>query len=170
MKKQILYPEFTTRVFGATFDLLIILLLTYTADIYMRKYITLWVFSDIITAHNLDSNNPESIRQLLSSNETPGPELMKALVLDKVIPLIVELILLFAYVLAFLLRFSRTPAKFITQTIIVDSQTFEKPTKWQFIKRTIALVSYPLGIWLALFTKQKQALHDLIAGTVVIVK
>ena len=51
---------------------------------------------------------------------------------------------------------------------IVDAKTFNRPTLKQLIKRFLGYMTFPIGIFFILFYSQKQALHDKIAGTVVI--
>ena len=77
-------------------------------------------------------------------------------------------------VLAFWFYKSATPGKMLLRMEIVDKETLGKPTRHQFIVRYLAylLSMLPLGMGLmtVLFTKQRQALHDKVAGTVVVFK
>ncbi len=89
-------------------------------------------------------------------------------------------LLLIFYDLIFYFIYSATPGKLSLSLRIVDSKTFQKPTKWQFVIRSligywaylflgnIAILLLIINLTCFIFTKQKQTLYDIIAGTVVI--
>jgi hypothetical protein len=168
MKKQILYPGFITRVFSIAFDMSILVGLTELVGLCISKYACPWSFKEIMIKNNLNPNDINDLLKLSSSYTFKTVDDINALFLCLIIPGVVKLLVILAYFLGFWFAYSRTPAAFVTQMIIVDSETFEKPTRWQFVKRSIASSLFIIGIWFVLFTKKKQALHDLISGTTVI--
>lgn len=72
------------------------------------------------------------------------------------------------YFIGFWIYWSATPGKMIMHMKIVDENTLQQPTKWQLIKRFFGYLTALFGIWSIIFSKQRQALHDKIAKTVVI--
>jgi len=84
--------------------------------------------------------------------------------------MIIQLILFCTYVLGFWFYFSATPAQLILGLKILDKDTMERPARSQFIIRFFGLLFFPISIIFTLFTKRKQALHDLISKTVIISK
>ena len=168
MKKQLVYPDFISRVFCSTFDIMIIALFTSCIDHLIRKPLCLLSLQNIITLNNLNTNNIQELEQFFSNYRPESQSDIQALLLCKFVPSIIESILVGIYTIFFWLSYAKTPAKFIMQMKIVDRNTLEKPSKSQFIKRLFAMALYPIGVWFALFNKKRQTLHDIIAGTCVI--
>jgi uncharacterized RDD family membrane protein YckC len=67
---------------------------------------------------------------------------------------------------------SATPGKILLKMKIVDADTFQEPTTWQYIKRFLGYIVSTLPCMLGFFwvkwDKRRQAFHDKIANTVVI--
>jgi hypothetical protein len=168
MKKQISYPDFITRVFCTTLDLLILACLVAVIDPFIRKPSCLFALRDIIANNNLDASNLAAMDAFFQSYQFSGQSDMNALLLCKIITPLTEIVMLIAYMLFFWLKFNQTPAKIILRLKIVDKNTLQSPSKKQFIKRLLVSPFYLIGIWLAIASKQKQTLHDLVAGTIVI--
>jgi len=76
-------------------------------------------------------------------------------------------------ILLFWYKTGQTPGKKMAKVVLVDAQSFQKPSFLQLIMRFIFLIM-PLfafiSIVLMLFTKKKLTLHDLISRTTVIYK
>jgi uncharacterized RDD family membrane protein YckC len=76
------------------------------------------------------------------------------------------------YCIAFGLAFSATPGKLALHLKIVDARHGLRPTFWQLFKRFFAYalsgVPFFLGFIWAGFDTRKQALHDMVAKTIVI--
>jgi uncharacterized RDD family membrane protein YckC len=81
---------------------------------------------------------------------------------------LVQMIALCFYFIFFWSKFGTTPAKYLFGIKICDAETLEKPSLKACIKRMLALITYPIGIWFIIFSKNHQALHDKIAKTIVI--
>jgi hypothetical protein len=168
MKKQITYPDLISRVFCTTFDIMIAALLVSLIDHYLRTPICLWSLQNIIKENALDPSNLKQLEEFFSAFKPTSSQDSQAILLCKLLPPLLEMILLIAYTLFFWLKYAKTPAKFILQMKVVDQNTLEKPSTKQFIIRVFAILLYPIGVWWAIFTKKKQTLHDLISGTCVI--
>ncbi|KJV53115.1 RDD family protein [Orientia tsutsugamushi str. Gilliam] len=81
---------------------------------------------------------------------------------------LVSIAILFIYFVGFWIKFDTTIGKLLMGIKIIDSDTFTKPTKSQYIKR---FFGYSLGIFSLLiipFDKHHRGLHDKIAGTTII--
>jgi uncharacterized RDD family membrane protein YckC len=85
-----------------------------------------------------------------------------------ILMVIINFALVAAYFIGFWIYCGATPGKLIMHMKIVDAITLGKPNKCQLVKRFCGYVLVLVGIWFILFSKQRQALHDKIAGTVVI--
>lgn len=91
-----------------------------------------------------------------------------------IIQIVMNFILPAVLAIVFWFYKSATPGKIILHLEIIDSKTGKKPTPVQFIGRYLgyylSAIPFCLGfIWVA-FDKRKQAWHDKIAGTFVVIK
>ena len=86
--------------------------------------------------------------------------------------ILLEWILPAIAVLAFWVYRSATPGKIVINAVIVDADTFRKPTTAQFIGRYLAYfvstIPFGLGLMWVGWDKRKQGWHDKLARTVVI--
>lgn len=161
MKKQINYPRFIARLFASTIDLFLLSIVSSPIMNIISKYLFIYIFSDIIRTNNIDPQNLSSITQIATSN--------KGLIYTAII-LGLNVIMLAGYFIGFWIYFSATPGKLIMSTKIVDANTLAKPSNIQYIKRFFGYFLFFIGVWFMLFSKQRQALHDKISGTLVIKK
>jgi uncharacterized RDD family membrane protein YckC len=83
---------------------------------------------------------------------------------------VITVMLLAIYSIGFWYKFSATPGKYLCSCKIVNQTNLEKPSLIRFITRFLGyLVFLGMGFITVSFTKQKQALHDKMAKTLVIV-
>ncbi|MDD9331896.1 MAG: RDD family protein [Wolbachia sp.] len=105
---------------------------------------------------------------LSAEEEIVQSRFIKLIILNQ----IAQSIMLFSYIAYMWLKFSATPGKFLLGLRVVDSDTFEKMTLKQAIKRFFSMVLSVsplfLGFIWAKFSKRCQTWHDMIAGTVVV--
>jgi uncharacterized RDD family membrane protein YckC len=144
MKKQISYATFMTRVFSTVFDIALFGMFLAIFQSFLGFIITLFY-----TQQPIEEKSPYILVYYL-------------------IYQLIQLALLFAYAFSFWHYFSATPAKILLRLKIVDSQTLKKPSTYQFLIRFLASFTFPIGIWFAFFSKQKQTLSDIISKTLVI--
>jgi len=83
-----------------------------------------------------------------------------------------QVLLLSVMVLFFWFKTQSTPGKLLLSMKIVDNKTMNKPTLFQYIRRLfgyiISMLPFGLGLFYIAFNKKHRALHDLVAGTVVV--
>jgi uncharacterized RDD family membrane protein YckC len=73
------------------------------------------------------------------------------------------------YFVGFWRKFGATPGKMLLRMKIVDAQDYDvRPSTSRLIKRFLGYITAIIGLWSILISKQGQAMHDRIAGTVVI--
>jgi hypothetical protein len=168
MSKQISYPDFITRVFCTSLDLLIIAFLVTATDPIIRKHSCLFSLKEIIASNNLDSSNLPALEEFFSTYKFSSQNDAMALLLCKIITPISEIIMLIVYTLFFWFKWGQTPAKIIMRLKIVDKTTLQKPSKYQLIKRLAFTILYPLSILFSIVSRNKQSLHDLLSDTTVI--
>lgn len=149
--KQIIYPTFITRIFTMILDSICLAFVSSVMTNIMIKML-LWV------------NKVDNVKALVEIIGDVG--FMKL----RFVTMIIHLILFCFYVLGFWFYFSATPAQLILRLKILNKDTMQKPSRSQFIVRFFGLLLFPISIIFTLFTKRKQALHDLISKTVIISK
>ncbi len=168
MKKQILYAPFVPRLFSTMMDLCLCSILLILPTMMLNKYVLIKKFGAIFKAKNTDISNMQSLQEALQS-----PEFAPYSNLDTIIELMIPMLCMqmICYILYFILcwkMWGTTPVKYIMRMRVVDSENFTKPTIFQAVRRIIGYVFFSVGIWYMFFSKNKQMLHDKIAGTVVI--
>lgn len=147
--KQIIYPTFITKIFTMVLDSICLAFVSSVVTNLMIKML-LWI------------NKLDNVRALV---EIIGEEgFMKV----RFATMIIHLILFCLYVLGFWFYFSATPAQIILRMKILNKDTMQKPSRFQFIIRFFGLLLFPISIIFTLFTKRRQALHDMISKTVII--
>lgn len=69
-------------------------------------------------------------------------------------------------------RFDTTPGMYVLRLYVADAQTGEKPTLkqyiWRYFAGVVAVAPFMIGMLTIPFNRQKRALHDYVAGTVVL--
>ena len=119
MSKQISYPDFITRIFCTSLDLLIIAFLVTAIDPIIRKNSCLFSLREIIASNNLDVNNLSALEEFFSLYKFTSQDDAMALLLCKIITPISEIIFLVVYVLFFCFKWGQTPAKIIMRLKIM---------------------------------------------------
>ncbi|WP_341761948.1 RDD family protein [Candidatus Tisiphia endosymbiont of Thecophora atra] len=159
MNKQIIYPKLIPRLFASCLDSFLLSIFTTPITHFMLSKLSLFFFkASIADILIMGSTKPELVQNITASSVLTLFILM----------FIINFALAATYFIGFWIYFGATPGKMIMHMKIVDAITLGKPSKWQLIKRFCGYVLVLVGIWFILFSKQRQALHDKIAGTAVI--
>lgn len=169
MKKQIIFTKFIPRIFAAMLDLA---LLNLAIAPFMNIVSQHWfshVFNDFLTNYAIDTSNLE--RAMYKSISMP--EFINDLTLLVFftyfgVLVIIFLIVASLYFIFFWHKFGATPGKMLLRMKIVDANSYEKPTLHALVRRFLAYNTLILGLWQIIFSQKGQAMHDKIAGTVVI--
>jgi uncharacterized RDD family membrane protein YckC len=148
MEETVRYAGFWRRVAAAIIDNLLI-------AVVLAPLLFLFTSGDYF----LNSDNAELADKLTHLD-------WGYLLINEVVPLVL--------VVFFWVRFQTTPGKYMLDCYVVDGKSFKALTIGQALLRYFGyLVSLlPLGlgfIWVA-FDKRKRGFHDLIAGSVVVVR
>ncbi len=165
MKKQIIYPTLIPRIFASTLDLALIAVPAYLIINFISLRLSLLFFK---------VSPPEMLKILMQSAENSASSVaaeninFSNLLSYNILMYLATFIIYGLYFVGCWNYYGATPGKIIMHMRIVDAVTFAKPKKWQLIKRFCGYISALFGIWSIVFSKQRQALHDKIAGTVVI--
>ncbi|XVN41849.1 MAG: RDD family protein [Rickettsia endosymbiont of Argas persicus] len=171
MKKQIIYPDFIARIFSTALDLSLFAFIAIPILQFCYFYLMFFFYKDYFYAYNIDVHNPNEM--FLSTINEDFYEYLKAGNFNKYIffnfsNFTTSLLVIGSYFVGFWRYKGATPSKMLMHMKIVDAVTLNRPTLTQLIKRFLGYVTFPIGIFFILFSSQKQALHDKIAGTVVI--
>ncbi|MCC8368771.1 MAG: RDD family protein [Rickettsia endosymbiont of Oxypoda opaca] len=171
MKKQIIYPKLIPRIFSSALDLALLSLVTFPILHYCSSSLMVFFYKDYFIKHNVELYN--YAQMFIATVRPEFADYLKAGNFNKYLSynismLITNLTILGSYFVGFWYYKGATLSKMIMHMKIVDAATLAKPTIWQLIRRFLGYMTFPIGIWLVLFSSQRQALHDKIAGTVVI--
>lgn len=168
MKVQVLYASFMPRLFSTMMDLSFaaILLIPITRFVNRRSFIN--KFGDILREKNVDIDDYNALMSVLHSPEF-APYSTPSTIIELMIPMFCVQTVCFIFYFTMLWHcFGTTPIKYLMRMKVVDKVTFKKPTIFQALRRIFGTIFFPLGVWSAFFTPQKQTFHDKISGTVVI--
>ncbi len=167
-KKQITPPTLINRLFATNIDLLIIIFIFVTLNKITHGFGTQIIINNFLMEHDISLKNYESIAAFKADYPEIYPEFMKLYTKQMFVLIIFQLILVSSYFYIFWSKIQATPGKLLLQQKIVDYETRETPTKRQYIKRLLAGVLYPVGIFGVGFSQTGRALHDKFSSTLVI--
>ncbi|KJV56125.1 RDD family protein [Orientia chuto str. Dubai] len=156
MKKQYSYVKLMPRLLALALDTFIIGILSNPFTQYIYNYL---LYFNNLRLPDITNQNLAQLQAFLLS--------------PKYITVLVEFVLiyiaiLFIYFVGSWIKFDTTLGKLVMRIKIIDSTTFSKPSKSQYIKR---FFGYSLGIFSLLiipFDKHYRGVHDKIAGTTII--
>ena len=171
MKKQIIYPDFISLIFSTALDLSLFALIAIPILQFCYFYLMFFCYKDFFYAHNIDIHNPNEM--LRSTINEDFYQYLQAGNFNKYIFFTISifttnLLVIGSYFVGFWYFKGATLSKMFLRMKIVDAATLNRPTLKQLIKRFLGYLTSPIGIFFILFSSRKQALHDKIAGTVVI--
>ena len=170
MQKQIIYPKFIPRIFAMTIDLAILSITLSPLINFIAKNIFILYFQDFFHANGVSTSDIEAM-----SKATLTPEFIEQITSSQILMysgllFIINTTLTATYFVFFWRKFCATPGKMIMRMKVVNIDDYSTPTTFQLIKRFLGYITALIGMWSILFSKKGLALHDKIAGTVVIKK
>ena len=171
MKKQIIYPDFIARIFSTALDLSLFAFIAIPISQFC-SFNLLWLFfNDYFLSNNINIHNPNEMFNYVMSQEFY--KYLKAGNFNKYILFNISIfatnvLVIGSYFITLWYYKGATLSKMFLRMKIVDAVTLKHPTLKQLIKRFLGYITFPIGIFFILFSSKKQALHDKIAGTVVI--
>lgn len=168
MKKQIIYPKFIPRIFAMIIDLVILSVTLAPLMNIISQYVFVLHFQDFFHANGINTSDVEA---MAAASKTP--EFAEQITASKLITYIGSLFIvnttfMGVYFVFFWRKFCATPGKIIMRMKIVNADDYKTPTTFQLIKRFFGYITALIGMWTILFSKKGLALHDKMAGTVVI--
>lgn len=169
MQKQVLYPKFISRLFATAIDLLVLSMVLNPVMNLIAKHIFMYVFSQYFTDYGVNIND-----QLSVMNSTKLPEFRTYLTPSNLCSyfgmlLVANMFFIGSYFVLCWRKFGTTLGKVIMRLRITDATDLKsKPTYMQAVKRFLAYSIFPFSIPSMIFKKNRQALHDKIAATIVI--
>lgn len=159
MKKQIIYPNFIPRVFASTLDLFLLSIIATPITTFISFQLSTFLFKVNIAEITIKTIGGQEFAHDITASKV---------LLYIILISIMNFIIMGSYFIIFWIYYSATPGKMIMHMKIVDAETLGKASKWQLVKRFCGYISILFGVWFIVFSKQRQALHDKIAGTTVI--
>ncbi|MGX6960454.1 MAG: RDD family protein [Rickettsia endosymbiont of Pentastiridius leporinus] len=171
MKKQIIYPDFIARIFSTALDLSLLAFIAIPISQFCSFNLLHFFFHDYFVSNNINLNDSNEVLNSIVTEEfytyLASGNLDKY-TLFTVSVFVINLLVIGIYFVGFWYYKNATPSKMFLHMEIVDAVSLSRPTLGQLIKRFLGYLTFPVGIFFILFSSQKQALHDKIAGTVVI--
>lgn len=168
MEKQIIYPGIVTRVFATTVDMFLLSVVISPIVNFISPRIFVIVFKDLIVEQGINMSDGMIASRALQSEQFVQHITFSALACYSLPIILVQLSLISTYFIWFWHNKSWTPGKYVLGIRIFDEQTMKKPSISQCIKRFLSLSFSLFGVWFIVFTNKKQALHDKIAGTIIV--
>lgn len=168
--KQIQYPTFIARIFSTTVDLFVLAVVTMPFSGYLNNWLLVWNFKDYLLSKNTNLSDPNAVQQALMSTDFYQSVGFEGIMRQAFTGWCLQISIFALYFLTCWIYNNATPGKFVIRSKIVDAKTMGIPTKWQYVKRFFGMFLSFIGVWFIIFDKRKQALHDKIAGTLVIKK
>ena len=138
MQKQIIYPKLVLRLLATSLDFVLLTLITSPVTKIASKY-------------------------LPAAGNTMNEILTRAAILNAI-----SVVFIAIYFIGFWIKFGATPGKMLLKMKIVDKINYDRPSNASLVKRFLGCSTFLVGLWFIPLSKQKQALHDRIADTVVI--
>ena len=169
------YAAFDSRIVAATIDLAIIIFVSYSP--------ILWIVSRLFT--------PVDLNAIIASKNIPSPNnmfdalfIVKQLLLDLIknsqfimmfiTQTLLQIIAIATYTIPFWLKYSSTPGKMLLRMKIQDANNGNKMTRKQvfirFFAYILSFIPATIGFVFIFFNKKHRGIHDILAGTVVVVK
>lgn len=168
MSKQIIYTSLIPRLFSAMLDFTILLLVLSPLMNYLASFVYIFKFGDVFAANNIEVTNLLAIQAAFRDPEFLGQINLSEIVICMLALNLINISLMGVYFVFFWYKFRATPGKFITCMRVVDQDEQKNLTIKQGVKRFCAYVTAIIGIWSIIFNKKGLALHDKLAGSVVI--
>lgn len=169
-KKQVIYPPLYARVILGLLDISLFFVVidgVFGIFKYINLIIFTQIFSEFLTKENIELTM--STFEEISSHKTLfSEENTKNFVYFYLISPLVQFAITGIYVIACWVKLGQTPLKYLFKMKILTRDNFSKPSLFQFILRYIFLITIPIGIIIALFSKELRTLHDLISSTFVV--
>lgn len=171
MQKQIIYPDFISRLFAVTLDISIISLLIIPVMNYVKDGIFLYVFRDFFSTQSIEMSGSDAIIWATRSPEFSEyiSSSSSSIITFFGILFFINIFSMGVYFIVFWYKFGTSPGKILMRMKIVDADDLtKKPSLLNCFKRFFSYFLSPVGMWSIIFTKKGIALHDKIANTVVI--
>ena len=168
MKKQLAYAGLMTRVLATTIDMFLVSCVITPIMQLVNKWYFFLVFREYVVRYGVNLNDTNAIAIAFRSPDMAEYLTFAQFMSYVLLMLCTQIVLVGTYFVVFWYYKSWTPGKYILRLRVRDSESLEKVTLWQAIKRFICCSIALVGIWFIVFSKKRQALHDKLAKTVVI--
>ena len=170
MKKQTVYVGLISRLVSTMLDLCIISLLIAYPMRYISQFVLIHYFQDYIISNDISVGDHESIVALFSSTAFLNNMPVRALLKSYSIIVSVQILFASIYFIFLWSKFGTTPGKYLFGCRVVKANNFAKLSIKDSIYRMFGSLTSCIGLWFVPITSKKQALHDKIAGSVVVKK
>lgn len=166
-KKQVILPDLFYRTVTLLFDLTILAFILNAPTQQISFYLFKLNFTNFIEANKLVLNTVQDI-QLIYTNENLAsfPSLMETLVFWGQF-LFIQYLMISLYFIFCWNRFGTTMGKYIFKIKIADYTTGKNPSLIKSIIRYFSYIFFPISFFMIIFGKEKRAVHDFFANTIV---
>ena len=167
-KKQVVYAGLMSRIISTMLDLCVLAALLSYPMKYISQFILIHYFQDHIILHAISLDDRDAIATLFTSTEFLNNLPVMAFLKSYSIITLVQISFASIYFVFCWYKFGATPGKFLLGHKVVKANNFEKLSVGEAIYRMLGSLTFFIGLLFVPMTSKKQALHDKIAGSVVV--
>ncbi|MBL3284228.1 RDD family protein [Rickettsiales endosymbiont of Paramecium tredecaurelia] len=167
-KKQFSYPGLSLRLFAVCIDVWILGIAFWPFLYLFQKFLLPVLIQKYPLSKIQEQSNLDYLDQLdfsFISNENID---YSALYIYCSIILTINLLMTSSFWLTFWIYKQTSLGKMLFKIKVLNTEDLSIPTKKQYVIRMVSMICMPFGIITIPFNKKRQALHDMIAGTVVV--
>lgn len=165
MQKQISYPTFFSRIFSFSIDTVWIFFLTHKIVQNINLSIMHFVYQDFFMKNSelINPTQSETFIEFMLSRD------FSEIILLNLLMFLIQSIFIGSCFIACWSYLGYTPGTLLINSKLVDQNTMTKPSFFQSIKRFYSCwFLFGLGIFRVFFSNNRQALHDKVAGVMLI--
>jgi uncharacterized RDD family membrane protein YckC len=168
MQKQILYPSLVPRLFATNVDFLVMFFIFSPILAIVNKWLFIYKFKDFLVHFGINTKDDELMNKVFYSPNFLGYYSQMDIISYVLMTVVFFLISVAIYYIYFWHRHGWTPGKLLLGFRVVDEESLSKLSILACIKRLFGAAFFMVGVWFIPFTSKHQALHDKLAGSVVI--
>lgn len=168
MQKQLLYPSLISRLFSTNIDFVVMFFIFSPLMAFCNKWLFVYKFKNFLVHYGINTKDDNLMNKVFYSPEFAQYYSQLDIISYVTITIVFFLLLVALYYIYFWHKFGWTPGKLILGFRVIDANTLEKLSITSCIKRLFGSAFFIIGIWSIPFTDKHQALHDKLAGSIVV--
>lgn len=168
MQKQLLYPSLVSRLFSTNIDFIIMFFIFSPVMAFCNKWLFIYKFKAFLVHYGINTQDDDLMNKVFYSPDFAQYYSHFDIILYIGITIAFFLFSVAVYYIYFWHKFGWTPGKLILGLRVIDADTLKRLSIFACVKRLFGAAFFLIGIWSIPFTAKHQALHDKIAGSIVV--